>query len=313
MHCRARIVISYVWLRSRRGLPLKGLSAVVVACVVLWGGSAGGDDPADDEAAGVGVALDVLVMVRDHEKDPATEDASRATFRLYDRRTDDEVNLGQFHFGGYFGQAHAVSLAFREGLAGASREDRGEFGYVDLFGNDVISFQYAHTDPFRDGLAKVLVGGDGAPYKWGFINRENEWMIPPGRYDDLGDFQEGRCAFRVGEKWGLLDARGKVVVEPRFERAPVFHQGLAAIDAADAHTLFPERPDEPPVYIDRFGRVLLKAPADAVWPEGMLLYASKRCGRVTSMTAWLGSALCRRLRDQTHLMKYSGRIMFGMD
>jgi hypothetical protein len=72
------------------------------------------------------------------------------------------------------------------------------------------------------------------------------------------DAAAGRPLFRVlqGGKWGFIDASGRVVIEPRFQRAADFSDGRAAVLV-----------DGKQVYVDESGRVVLTPewpPADPV-------------------------------------------------
>ena len=46
----------------------------------------------------------------------------------------------------------------------------------------------------------------------------------------MGNFSEGLASFRAGPKWGFLNKRGEVVIEPVFETAVSFSDGLAIVE-----------------------------------------------------------------------------------
>ena len=52
-------------------------------------------------------------------------------------------------------------------------------------------------------------------------------------FDCALDFSEGYAPVRIGEKWGLIDRSGKVVIEPRFEDAGIVSEGLLALKDGD--------------------------------------------------------------------------------
>ena len=89
-------------------------------------------------------------------------------------------------------------------------DNKGKLGLKDrTTKNWVISPQYAWISPFSNGLARVNIGGEclidgnikvnGKDYtlvvggKWGYINRENLFVIPP-KFDWAEDFDENGLA-----------------------------------------------------------------------------------------------------------------------
>jgi len=55
-----------------------------------------------------------------------------------------------------------------------------------------------------------------ATYKWGYIGRSGDLLIP-ARYDDARSFQEGRAMVQIKGNWGIIDLRGKTIVEPQYK------------------------------------------------------------------------------------------------
>ena len=161
---------------------------------------------------------------------------------------------------------------FSDGLAAAQQNSDGGFGYVDTTGRVVIPFQYRHADGFSEGRAVAIpkdvdpsyaAGGVIDPNgRWivepgkyqGLIDRAGRWIVKPGTYYELGQYRDGRCPFRVGNKWGLMDGEGRVIVSPRYllggYAQPIFHSGFAAVRDEIGQW----------VYIDKDGQVAFKAP-----------------------------------------------------
>ncbi|MES2467112.1 MAG: WG repeat-containing protein [Verrucomicrobiota bacterium] len=155
---------------------------------------------------------------------------------------------------------------FSEGLA--CIELNGRWGFIDKQGKIAIKAQSGEPSSFHDGLAVVKMGTESSP-RWGFINQTGApaieprfslaWQFSEGlarvREDKrpmafidqtgkivftvaegrrAGEFSEGLVNVRVGaghlqEKWGYVDRRGKWTVEPRFQAAEPFYQGLARV------------------------------------------------------------------------------------
>ena len=70
--------------------------------------------------------------------------------------------------------------------------------------------------------------------KLDFHTTENtgKFVINP-QFDNALDFSEGLAAVRIGEivtgKWGFIDKQGKIVINPQFDDAKSFRGGLAAV------------------------------------------------------------------------------------
>ncbi|MCB0853764.1 MAG: WG repeat-containing protein, partial [Bacteroidetes bacterium] len=60
------------------------------------------------------------------------------------------------------------------------------------------------------------------------INAEGKVVIEP-RFESVSSFSKGLARVKEGRKVGLINARGKVVIEPRFEQVYAFFNGLARV------------------------------------------------------------------------------------
>ena len=63
--------------------------------------------------------------------------------------------------------------------------------------------------------------------RWGFVNKSGETVINP-QFDRAEGFAEGLAPVRMG-RWGYVDASGKIAINPQFDKADVFSDGLAAV------------------------------------------------------------------------------------
>jgi hypothetical protein len=145
--------------------------------------------------------------------------------------------------------------AFSEGLCVAENRADGKKGYIDRTGRVVIPFRYDAAGAFREGTAYVRVAEAD-----GIIDQRGRWVVQPGRYGALSCLSEGRCAFRKGDLWGFLDARsGKVVLPPAYKEA-----GIGAGLAFREGLCLVKNEAGERVYIDRDGRVRIRLP-NADW------------------------------------------------
>jgi hypothetical protein len=54
-------------------------------------------------------------------------------------------------------------------------------------------------------------------------------MVTPLCFDLARDFSEGRAAVMVGKKWGFIGRDGVVVIEPQYDSAWSFSEGIAPV------------------------------------------------------------------------------------
>jgi hypothetical protein len=101
---------------------------------------------------------------------------------------------------------------FSEGLASV---DSDEFeGFIDRDGRHVFRADYS-AKGFHEGLAAAAERGrsvDG----WGYIDRAGRRVIE-GPYHFADDFSEGLAGVAIDNKYGFINRRGEVVVQPRFD------------------------------------------------------------------------------------------------
>lgn len=100
------------------------------------------------------------------------------------------------------------------------------WGYVNDKGEVAIPITptYIQVGNFYQGLAPVR----NDELKWGCINKNNDYVIPPV-YDWLEDFHEGLAAFYRNEKWGFLNTSGVEITPAIYEQAYHFFNGLAPV------------------------------------------------------------------------------------
>jgi hypothetical protein len=150
-------------------------------------------------------------------------------------------------------------LQFSEGLAQVKVS--GKMGYVNPAGNMAIQPKYGWAEPFRDGLAMVFEGEPGEGLgKLGFIDKSGRVVVPPN-LSEADSFSEGLAPVRVqrGEEyadingvlhqvedgaanrhgiqggWGYMDHMGRIVIEPVYDDAMRFSEGLAPVLKGDSH------------------------------------------------------------------------------
>jgi hypothetical protein len=123
-----------------------------------------------------------------------------------------------------------------------------KWGYIDQKGRIAVSPQFDDAYEFSDGVAQVIISN-----KCGYINKLGKFIINPQfdspqlflrhssdiRVSPLSKshkekyFSEGLAVVRMnngkGVKYGYIDREGKFVINPQFELAENFSEGLAAV------------------------------------------------------------------------------------
>ena len=187
---------------------------------------------------------------------------------------------------------------FKEGMA-VVKNRKGEYGYIDNTGKEVIKCQYIDADDFKNGEAKVKVkrnysvyitlpGKEGMndneriiwdEYKTNcydrstistityvnlyYKNSKNNRCLPEFKYNTytrIQDFSEGLAEVRRNYKTGFIDKTGKEVIECKYSSAHDFHEGLAAVELNGKWG-----------FIDKTGKVVIDFKYDSayIFSEGL--------------------------------------------
>lgn len=144
---------------------------------------------------------------------------------------------------------------FREGLAFFKKD--GLTGYLDTNLNVAIEPKFKSAGNFHFGRARAT-DVDGSTYyidktghkisdieargefqdkkafvvsngKYGFIDLGGKIIIEP-QFEQATHFGEGLAGVRIGDKWGFIDESGKIVIKPQFDSVGVFNEGFVSIE-----------------------------------------------------------------------------------
>lgn len=96
---------------------------------------------------------------------------------------------------------------------------------IDSMGNSITETKYEDVCVFYDGTyAAVKIDG-----LWGFIDKDGTVVIEP-KYEDARSFVNGLAAVQYAGQWGYIDSTGKLVIDTQFEDAKDFtSQGSAFV------------------------------------------------------------------------------------
>jgi len=111
---------------------------------------------------------------------------------------------------------------FYEGLAEFTSPE-GKVGFVNEEGQYIINPIYVHASRFSEGLAPV-VGENEAPK---YIDAKGEVKFSVANAEYASIFHEGLAAVRINDKWGYIDKTGQIKINPQFDDAGPFKDGLA--------------------------------------------------------------------------------------
>lgn len=150
---------------------------------------------------------------------------------------------------------------FSQPPAGLQLYDPAKFGYIDHSGKMVIKPRFDQAGPFVDGRAVVQIGGQqitidkqGKPVAGGKQNKEQAkpagaapapvpiklgehygygdgsgMIVIDPLFDEAHPFADGLARVRLGGKFGYIDQKGHSVIAPVFSQAADFSDGLAAV------------------------------------------------------------------------------------
>ncbi len=92
----------------------------------------------------------------------------------------------------------------------------------------------------------------------GFFGYEHAGtMVIPARFDWAGSFHEGRALVLIDGKFGFIDTSGKVAIQPTFEAARSFSQGVAPAKDCASHKWG---------YIDKSGKFVIEPRFNDAFP-----------------------------------------------
>ena len=123
-------------------------------------------------------------------------------------------------------------------------KNNGKYGIYDTIeGKEVISCKY------EDGSLEFKNSGDIVPVKingkFGFIDINDRIILEP-KYERAGVFSDGLAAVSLNGKWGYVNLKGEQVIPYIYEYAGKFSSGLARVQKGNLYG-----------YIDRFNNVII--------------------------------------------------------
>ncbi|MFJ1563510.1 WG repeat-containing protein [Streptomyces erythrochromogenes] len=140
---------------------------------------------------------------------------------------------------------------------------------VDPAGARIPAPELAEVWPFDpDGEGGSVAAARAAGSGWGYLDHTGRWRVAPV-LDEAKRlaWPGGLARFRQGDAWGYVNARGEVVIGPRYREASAFSHGLAAVRTGRKFH-----------YIDASGDVVVEGPFKPAGPFSALGLAAVRTG-----------------------------------
>ena len=100
--------------------------------------------------------------------------------------------------------------------------DKGKYGYINELGKLVIDIKFQEAGDFSDGRAIAIIDGKSV-----LIDKKGQ-LVSHLSHRIFG-FSEGLGRFRSNGRHGYCDLEGKVAIEPQFDFARHFSEGLACV------------------------------------------------------------------------------------
>jgi hypothetical protein len=117
--------------------------------------------------------------------------------------------------------------SFSEGLAAGLVPETRRYVFINREGREVFAAPEGcgHVGDFSEGL---VWASWRAWTSQGYLDREGRWVIEP-RFQLATDFHEGLARVKIEGLYGYIDLLGQFKIEPRFESAEDFREGLAGV------------------------------------------------------------------------------------
>jgi hypothetical protein len=174
---------------------------------------------------------------------------------------------------------YQLESQFYDGIATIRERFRGEssdvfqrrtYGMADTSGRILFEPQFDAVGRCGEGLCPVLVGsraGHPIEYpagvtaaenpggRWGYVNYGGGFAINPV-YEGARGFSEGLAAVQMGGLWGYINASGSLEIDYQFSWPGYFRNGMAAVRLGAVHGDYAGRM----AYISSSGRVFWVEP-----------------------------------------------------
>jgi hypothetical protein len=185
-----------------------------------------------------------LVQRGDRDYDRRKDAKGRMAFVQYDNRTLSFIDKdGKSVFPQLTSKTDGRSVdmrvhPLRENRRAYYNAELKKYGYADAKGAIAIRPQFDRATGFSDGMAAVMNKDENGDEKWGFIDATGKMAVPATYRMQPGRFKEGLAAVRIGRdsdnyEMTYIDKAGKRVMESRPWGLSEFTDGFAWASSGD--------------------------------------------------------------------------------
>lgn len=152
---------------------------------------------------------------------------------------------------------------FQEGIAWVTTENSAPIA-INKKGETIFTLKQAeNVIIFSEGLAAFSIS-DSSDVKWGFVDKKGIVKINP-QFKSVRSFLNGKCAVENKEgKWGYIDGNGKLIINYQFDGAQNFMNGKAVVYL-----------DEKGGIIDEEGKYVINPQFDSILNDGKIFYVEQ--------------------------------------
>jgi hypothetical protein len=117
------------------------------------------------------------------------------------------------------------NMSMSLGDANVQSSETARYLFINKAGEIVVNASgYESVGNFSEGLAAVF-----DPHKgWGFIDKTGAVVIQP-RFESALDFRDGLAPVVLAGKWGFINTTGDLVIDNQFEWVGEFSEGMAVV------------------------------------------------------------------------------------
>jgi hypothetical protein len=100
-----------------------------------------------------------------------------------------------------------------------------KYGFISKDGKYQVNPLYKNASSFNEDISCVVVE-NGYP---SYINKKGEVLFTVNNAEYCRNFHEGLAAVCIKDKWGFIDKKGKINIQPQFEEVSDFKNGYSVI------------------------------------------------------------------------------------
>ena len=119
---------------------------------------------------------------------------------------------------------------------GKAHVKKSNYGYGDIIDKQGVDVSDKFSGCDYDWISEGLVLGTEKQHTI-IRNHYGDLMATTQKFDNWGRFSEGLCKVLIGKKWGFIDKKGLVAINPLYDNVSNFHDGVAIVVVDDKYGL----------------------------------------------------------------------------